>query len=148
MQNLIKNDQWYSQDKTSILYFTNTGPITYDPFCLNNFRFCSLSMTSGNASNSYDQLIPLEQARILRFGYHMRAILVTKVTLEVVFVNQDNQSMVSCRKEITKDIDADFHDVCGCFQIPQFAYAAKVSLRFEDATTACTFGMPFAEIYK
>ena len=42
MQNMIKNAQWFSQENGKILYFTNEGSITYDRFCMDNHRFCSL----------------------------------------------------------------------------------------------------------
>lgn len=147
MRNLIKNDQWFSQENNKILYFTNTGPITYDKFCMNNFRFCSLTMTGGTASNRYEPLLLLHHARLLRFGYHMRAITIDQARIEVLFFDCDGNPLMLCHKNITADIDTDFHDACAEFAIPQKAAAAKLALSFNGNVTACTFGMPFAELY-
>lgn len=148
MRNLIQNDQWFSKGNDKILYFTNTGAITYDKFCLNNFRFCSLSMASGSAANHYELQLPLQDAKILRVGYHMRAIAAQKVKLEAIFYNEEGQQILCKRNDVTNDIDADFHDVSTCFEIPKQASSVSLSLLFEGKITACTFGMPFAELYQ
>ncbi len=75
MENLIKNAQWFSQSNGKILYFTNHGLITYDKFCMDNHRFCSLSMKEGKAENRYDLKVEVHDAQRVRYGYHMRAII-------------------------------------------------------------------------
>lgn len=148
MQNLIQNAQWFSQSDGKILYFTNQGPITYDRFCMDNHRFCSLSLSSGVASNAYDPLLYVHHAHLLRFGYHMRSIAVEKAELMVTFYNQAGKDIFICTKDITRDMGSEFHDVSAQFKVPQHAVSAKISLRFAGAVTACTFGMPFAELYQ
>ena len=54
MQNMIKNAQWFSQENGKMLYFTNEGSITYDRFCMDNHRFCSLTMKNDKAANRYE----------------------------------------------------------------------------------------------
>lgn len=148
MQNMIKNAQWFSQEDGKILYFTNEGAITYDRFCMDNHRFCSLSMKNGNAANLYDCEIDLSCIALLRFGYHIRAVVVDKAVLEAAFYDENNRLIKTCQQEITCDIDADFHDVCGEFPVVANATYAKIALRFSGNITACTFGMPFLELYE
>lgn len=147
MINLIKNAQWFSQSDGKILYFTNEGPITYDRFCLDLHRFCSLTMTKGAASNVYDPMIELNDASLLRFGYHMRSIYVEKAQLLVTFFNKEGKAIFLCTKDIESDLGSEFHDVAAQFHIPQDACFAQIGLRFIGDVTACTFGMPFAELY-
>jgi len=147
MQNLIKNAQWFSQSNGKILYFTNHGDITYDKFCMDNHRFCSLSMKEGTADNRYDVKADITNADMIRFGYHMRAIVLDEACLWATFYDEHNKELTTCKKEITSFVDYDFHDVCASFQVPPHAITVSLSLHFKGTVTACTFGMPFLEVY-
>lgn len=140
--NIINNAQWYPSVEDKILYFTNEGPITYDCFCVNNHRFCSLSMESGSAANRYDLQINVTSISSLQFGYYMRAITMECAYLEVTFTDEENRLIDICRKDITDRIHCEFQDVIREFIIPEDAVYAKFALRFCGKTTACTFGMP------
>lgn len=148
MQNMIKNAQWFSQENGKILYFTNEGSITYDRFCMDNHRFCSLTMQNGKARNRYDCEIDLDCVSLIRFGYHMRAITTDEVTLEASFYDENMQLIKTCKQDISSDIGADFHDVCAEFPVIRNAAYAKIGIRFAGNITACTFGMPFLELYE
>ncbi len=147
MENMIQNAQWFSQRDGKILYFTNHGNITYDKFCMDHHRFCSLSMNSGEASNSYDLNVELYDAQMLRFGYHMRAILPGKASIHVSFYDERDQQIAQEEKDISELIGVDFCDACAAFEIPCDSAYAKLSLHFSGNVTACTFGMPFLELY-
>ncbi len=148
MQNMIKNAQWFSQENGKILYFTNEGCITYDRFCMDNHRFCSLSMQKGKAKNSYDCEIDLDCVSLIRFGYHMRAIVADSVVLESSFYDKNMCLIETYRKEIADNIASDFHDVCAEFPVMRNAAFAKIAICFSGNITACTFGMPFLELYE
>lgn len=141
--NIINNAQWFPSVEDKILYFTNEGPITFDRFCKNNHRFCSLTMEDGTAANQYELKVNITSISSLCFGYCMRAITVSKAILEVKFSDEENRLIDVVSEDITNDIGVDFQDVSRIFIIPEAAVYATFALRFFDQTTACTFGMPF-----
>ncbi len=147
MKNRIKNPQWFSQSDGKILYFTNLGSITYDKFCMDNHRFCSLSMDHGDASNSYDLKVNVCDVQSVRFGYHMRAILPGNVSLQAVFYDENDKRVNTDTKCVSDLVGVDFCDVCAVFPVPCQAAYAMLSMHFSGNVTACTFGMPFLELY-
>ena len=148
MQNMIKNAQWFSQENGKILYFTNEGSITYDRFCMDNHRFCSLTMKNDKAANRYECEIDLDYISMIRFGYHMRAIAAESVVLEVTFLDENRKKIKTCSQEISEDIGSEFHDVCAEFSVLRNAAYAKIGLCSNGDITALTFGMPFLELYE
>lgn len=85
---------------------------------------------------------------MIRFGYHMRAIVADSVILEASFYDKNMCLIETCRKEIAEDIASDFHDVCAEFPVIRNASFAKIAICFSGTITACTFGMPFLELYE
>lgn len=144
--NIINNAQWYPSIEDKILYFTNEGPITYDCFCMNNHRFCSLTMDCGSAANRYELQVNVTSISSFHFGYCIRAITLACAYLEVTFTDEEHHVIDVCREDITDDIDCEFQDVTREFIIPQDAVYAKFALRFSGKTTACTFGMPLIAV--
>lgn len=148
MQNMIKNAQWFSQENGKILYFTNEGCITYDRFCMDNHRFCSLTMKNGKAANRYECEIDLDCVSMIRFGYHMRAITAESVVLEATFFDENMRMIKTDSQEISENIGSEFHDVCAEFPVQRNAAYAKIAICFNGNITALTFGMPFLELYE
>lgn len=147
MKNLIKNPQWFSQSDGKILYFTNLGNITYDKFCMDNHRFCSLSMQNGQASNSYDLCVDVCDAQSVRFGYHMRSIIPGNTTLQADFYDENDKRLNTYTKCVSDLVGVDFCDVSAVFPVPAQAAYVMLSLHFSGNVTATTFGMPFLELY-
>lgn len=147
MKNLIKNERWCQGPTGAPLYFSNSGPITYDNFTINGYRTCSLTMDGtafSAAANQYDEEISVCYQKAIVFGYFLRAIDVEIIFLQAEFYDASNNLLEVCKKDIAREMCADFHDITGTFPIPCGAVRVKLSLQFKGKCTAVSFGGPFA----
>lgn len=145
MENLIKNSCWQPGPSGGPKYFSGHGPITYDNFCLNGYRTCSITMTEqGKAADLYDLPICVQDMKSINWGYCIRSIEANNVELVAEFFDQNNCSIVIDKKDITNKICYNFQEISQCFDIPCNAFTVKLSLEFNGKITACTYCAPTA----
>lgn len=144
--NLIMNSQWCADEKGGPQYFSDSGPFTYDNFCVNGNRTCSITMTrkGTQAVLQYNLPIPIQGQQNLMFGCTIRCIGVDCCYLQVDFYDTNNRLIDSCKNNITTTLSADFNTQMTNFPCPCNACTARCSIHFQDRITACTFCAPFA----
>lgn len=145
MDNLILNSQWLSGGDGEPQYFNNTGPITYDNFCVNGNQTCSVTMIKqgGQARTQYEVPIPVCGQQRLVFGCCIRCIGADCCNLQVDFYDANNRLLDSSKENITGSLNADFNNQMGTFLIPCNTAKASLSIQFVDRVTACTYCAPF-----
>lgn len=146
MDNLIMNARWQIEAEGMPQCFTNQGPITYDNFCVNGNRTCSVTMIrkGGQASTTYDVPIPICGQQSIAFGCCIRCVGCDCCYLQCDFYDANNCLINSDRENITSCITADFNTQMARFRIPCNCTSCQVSIQFMDRVTACSYCAPFA----
>jgi hypothetical protein len=146
MANLIVNSNWRQAGASGgPLNFTGTGPITYDNYTYNGSRTCSITMTSGTASDSYDSDINVRGYCAVRFGYVLRAVEPGSIALNAVFKDASGAVLSTLKVPIQDRVTFYFQRQMARFDIPKDAETVKLSMIFEGRVIACTFAAPYAE---
>ncbi len=146
MSNLIQNSNWQLvSPEGGPLHFSGTGPLTYDNFCLDGNRTCSVTMMNGAASDKYDNPINVRGRCAIAFGYILRAIEADSIMLCANFSNENNDFIESKRNPIENRVSHDFKYQVARFSVPAGADTVHLSLLFEGRIIACTFCAPYAE---
>lgn len=146
--NLIMNSNWCQVDNGGPLHFSGSGPITFDRFCLNGCRSCSVTMTGQNgmqvAVDAYDPPIKVTGMCEMEWGYIIRAIEATQISLIADFYDVSGNLIQSVRCRITDRVSECFTRQMAHFKIPCDAENVMLSMEFNGAVTACTFLAPCA----
>lgn len=146
MDTIIMNSQWHAGKDEMPQYFTNKGPITYDNFCVNGNQTCSITMMKkgGRAKTQYEVPIPVQGQQALTFGFCCRCIGADCCFLQVDYYDANHCLMDSCKEKVTNQLTADFNTCMARFMIPCHCTSLRLSIRFTDRITACTYCAPFA----
>lgn len=95
------------------------------------------------AANQYDEEISVCYQKTIVFGYFLRAIDVEIIFLQTEFYDASNNLLEVCKKDIAREVCADFHDISGIFPIHAGQYV-KLSLQCKGKCIAVSLGGPFA----
>lgn len=145
MSNLIQNANWQqTSPEGGPLYFSGTGPVTFDNFCVNGNRTCSVTIASGAASDNYDVPIDVRGCCAIRFGYILRAVQAECIMLCAAFLNANGDLVKAEKIPIQDRVSCDFKRHTARFYIPSGAETVWLSLLFEGKVTACSFCAPHA----
>lgn len=145
MTNLIQNANWKKiGNGGGPLYFSGSGPVTFDDFYYRGNRTCSVTMANGTASDRYDIPIDVRRCRAIRFGYVIRAVEAKSIMLRADFLDSCGNIVKTEAIPIEGCVTCEFKYQEACVRVPCGAQKIMTSLWFEGKVTACTFGAPFA----
>ena len=146
---LIENSKWCPSPCGGPMYFSETGPITFDDFILHGNRTCSVTIPTCNqttASMEYDLNIQVVGHSCIAWGCCIRAIEAERVILRADFFDRCQCLIATAKANVSCEISSKFRDVKALFDIPCDACSVKLALEFSGTITACTFCAPFAYI--
>lgn len=143
--NLMRNSCFKQGPSGGPQFYTFTEPITYDDFCYNGCRTCSLTMKDcDTATMEYDLFMNVSGCRCLTCSLYLRTIELTNLCYVVEFYDECKQFLCKESKNVTSKAKPYFNNLCADFSIPRGARCAKFYWRFKDKTTACTWCNPRA----
>lgn len=146
MKNLILNSQWLPGANAMPLYFSGTGS-TYDDFCINGFRTCSITLLGDNTGNTvYEPEINVYGMQAIDWGFKIRAIEAGSIVLIADFYDAFGELVESSRYNISAYVTDCFSRQFGHFQVPRGAQTVHLSIAFSGRVTACTYFAPAAYV--
>lgn len=145
MKNLILNSQWLPGPNAMPLYFSGTG-VTYDDFCINGFRTCSITLSEDNSTGNtvYEPEINVYGRQAIDWGFEIRAIEAGHIVLVADFYDAFGELVESSRYNLSEYVTDCFSRQFGHFQIPHGAQTVHLSIAFSEKVTACTYFSPAA----
>ena len=143
MINLLQNPELKPGMQGVPMYYSVTGPFTYDDFVIDGYRTCSITMPNGKmAMAGYDDFLNIAGKKNLQLGLNIRAIDISGLFFVVEFYNSDRDLINDVKKNVTSLVTDNFDEVFDSYAIPQNAAYAKVQCAFFNKVTACTFYNP------
>lgn len=143
-KNLIRNPRWCPGPDGGPMFFSSIGT-TFDNFCLDGHRTCSITQTPGMTGyDQYDPLIPIQRGGSIQWGYILRAIEAEHIVLQAVFFNSAGRAVDTQTRDIAGQVTAQFQRHMARFTAPRHAVSVQLSLHFKGRVTACTFLSPAA----
>ncbi len=142
--NLIKNSEWCPGPNGGPEFFS--GQIaTYDDLCINGYRTCSITQTTGmDGYDQYDLPVQVEGRRCIEWGYMIRRADADQIVLRADFFNGSNMMIAQGTEDITACVGHEFERHMAKFGIPRGARYVRLSMHFYGKITACTFYAPMA----
>lgn len=144
MQNLIRNSRLRPRSGGGARCFSSSD-ITYDNFCVDGCRTCSITQTGGmQGVFRYDPLIPVWDGCCLNWGCVLRAIEAEDVRLQADFYDAAGMFVDTLQADISGSIGDQFRRRTARFIAPLGAANVQLSICFAGTVTACTLFSPEA----